>query len=158
MRYAISDLHGCYDKYQALLKKICFGPEDTLYVLGDVLDRGPDGFRILLDMAGRSNVVGLLGNHEAMAIQALPGLLGAGGPDWEGKAELWFQNGGEASVTGFLQLSAGEMRRAWDYLLSMPLYWELEAGGRRFVLLHDGLKGFSPNRPLKDYGQDEILW
>ena len=61
-------------------------------------------------------------------------------------------------MTGFLQLSAGEMRRAWDYLLSMPLYRELEAGGQEFVLLHGGLKGFSPDRPLEDYGQDEILW
>ena len=85
MRYAISDLHGCYDKYQALLKKICFGPEDTLYVLGDVLDRGPDGFRILLDMAGRSNGVGLLGNHEAMPFRRCPACWEPGGLTGKGK-------------------------------------------------------------------------
>ena len=30
MIYAVSDIHGYYDKYQKLLKKISFGPDDTL--------------------------------------------------------------------------------------------------------------------------------
>ena len=72
MTYTVSDIHGCYNKYREVLKKINFGPEDTLYVLGDVIDRGLAGFRILLDMASRANVVNLLGNQEAMEIDALP--------------------------------------------------------------------------------------
>lgn len=40
MIYVVSDIHGCYDKYQELLKKLNLGPDDTLYVLGDVIDRG----------------------------------------------------------------------------------------------------------------------
>lgn len=39
MIYVISDIHGCYDKYIKMLEKIRFSSEDTLYVLGDVLDR-----------------------------------------------------------------------------------------------------------------------
>ena len=77
MIYAVSDLHGCYDRYRKLLDKLNLGEQDTLYVLGDALDRGPEGFRILSDMASRPQVVGLLGNHEAMALDALPGLLGS---------------------------------------------------------------------------------
>lgn len=46
MIYAISDIHGCWDKYRKLLKKINFGLDDTLYVLGNVTDRGPDGFKL----------------------------------------------------------------------------------------------------------------
>ncbi len=38
----ISDLHGHYDKYRAMLTEIQFKSTDTLYVLGDVIDRGPD--------------------------------------------------------------------------------------------------------------------
>jgi len=41
MTYAVSDIHGCYDKYRELLRVIRFCPKDTLYVLGDVIDRGP---------------------------------------------------------------------------------------------------------------------
>lgn len=40
MRYLVSDIHGCFDQYQALLEKIRFSDEDELYVLGDVVDRG----------------------------------------------------------------------------------------------------------------------
>ncbi|NCE64642.1 hypothetical protein D1159_08595 [Pseudoflavonifractor sp. 524-17] len=43
MTYAVSDIHGCYEKYRELLKAISFGKNDTLYVLGDVIDRGPGG-------------------------------------------------------------------------------------------------------------------
>lgn len=54
--YVISDLHGRWEKYRAILAAISFRPTDTLYVLGDVIDRGPDGCKILLDMMGRPNI------------------------------------------------------------------------------------------------------
>jgi len=75
MIYVMSDLHGCYDKFQKILKVIHFSAEDTLYVLGDVLDRGPEGFKLLLNLAERSNGVCLMGNHELAALTAIPGLL-----------------------------------------------------------------------------------
>lgn len=40
MTYVISDIHGCYEKYRTMLEAIEFTEDDTLYVLGDVLDRG----------------------------------------------------------------------------------------------------------------------
>ena len=53
MIYCMSDLHGHYENYIAMLREISFRPEDTLYVLGDVIDRGPDGIKILRDMMAR---------------------------------------------------------------------------------------------------------
>ena len=42
--YAISDLHGYpLVELQKLLAAAAFGAEDTLYVLGDVIDRNGDG-------------------------------------------------------------------------------------------------------------------
>lgn len=35
MRYIVSDIHGCFDQYRALLEKIQFSDEDELYVLED---------------------------------------------------------------------------------------------------------------------------
>lgn len=49
MTCVVSDTHGRYDKYAALLKKIDFGDNDKLYVLGDVIDRYDDGIKIMLD-------------------------------------------------------------------------------------------------------------
>lgn len=40
--YVMSDIYGCFDKYQAMLREIDFSSHDTLYVLGDVIDCGPD--------------------------------------------------------------------------------------------------------------------
>lgn len=50
MIYIISDIHGCYDEYLELLKKIQFNDEDELFVLGDVVDRGPQPVKVLKDM------------------------------------------------------------------------------------------------------------
>ena len=66
MHYVIADVHGCYDKFLAMLEKIGFGEDDTLYFLGDAIDRRPDGIKVLLDLMGRKNVVPFLGNHEDM--------------------------------------------------------------------------------------------
>lgn len=33
MIYAVSDLHGCYDKYRKMLEKIHFSETDTRYIL-----------------------------------------------------------------------------------------------------------------------------
>ena len=166
MIYTVSDIHGCYNKYQKLLKKINFGPDDTLYVLGDVIDRGSDGFKILLDMARRPNVINLMGNHEAMAIRALSHVLCAvqhgSGSALSGDAaedvELWFYNGGELSLADFLWLNEEETQTVWDYMTDMPLYQEVTAGGQQFVLVHGGLEDFSPSRSLDDYEPNEILW
>ena len=61
MRYIVSDIHGCFDQYQALLKKIDFSDEDELYVLGDVVDCGPEPIKVLQDMMKRPNVIFILG-------------------------------------------------------------------------------------------------
>ena len=166
MTYAISDIHGCYDKYTEMLQTINFSSEDTLYILGDMIDRGPDGFKIMLDAAQRPNVVGLMGNHEAMAIEALAGLMQAAerGDDVPLYAEeadaveLWFYNGGGVSLTDFLGLQEDQIRIVWEYMNNMPLYREVSAGDRQFVLVHGGLGSFDETRPLDHYTPHEILW
>lgn len=164
MIYTVSDIHGCYDKYIELLKKIGFSHDDTLYVLGDVIDRGPDGFKIMLDMAQRPNVIGLMGNHEAMALRALPGIMRAvieksDLTEIEAEAlELWFCNGGELSLADFLWLNDNQSQIVWEYMRKMPLYRETEVGGQKFVLVHGGLDNFSSTRALSEYEPNEILW
>ncbi|MCR4590153.1 MAG: fructose-bisphosphatase class III [Lachnospiraceae bacterium] len=45
--YVVSDIHGQYDMFLELLNKICFKDTDTLYVLGDILDRGPHPVKVM---------------------------------------------------------------------------------------------------------------
>ena len=47
MNYIMSDIHGNAARFNSIMKQIDLQPEDTLYVLGDVIDRYPDGIRLL---------------------------------------------------------------------------------------------------------------
>ena len=69
MIYVTSALHGYpLKKFQRLLEKAEFSQEDFLFVLGDVIDRGPEGAQLLRWMAEQPNVQLILGNHEAMLL------------------------------------------------------------------------------------------
>ena len=45
-KYVISDLHGQFVLLQLLLEKIEFSANDELYILGDIMDRGPNSIDI----------------------------------------------------------------------------------------------------------------
>jgi serine/threonine protein phosphatase 1 len=74
-QYAISDIHGCNETFQAMLDKLAFSRADVLYLLGDYVDRGPDS-KGVIDTIWRLQNDGytvhcLLGNHEEMTCSAL---------------------------------------------------------------------------------------
>ena len=71
MIYVMSDIHGHRRRFDSVKKQINLQPEDTLYILGDVIDRNPDCIRILQQLRAMPNVVMLLGNHEYMMLDAL---------------------------------------------------------------------------------------
>ena len=71
MIYVMSDIHGQKRRFDSVMKQINLQPEDTLYVLGDVIDRNPDGIKILRQIMAMSNAKMLLGNHELMMMNAL---------------------------------------------------------------------------------------
>ena len=49
--YVLSDLHGHFDIFIQMLKKINFNDNDELYILGDCCDRGPDSLKIYMYIA-----------------------------------------------------------------------------------------------------------
>lgn len=78
--YAISDIHGMYDAYEEAISKL--NKKDHLYIIGDVIDRGPDGIKILLDIIERQKdsqngpeITFLLGNHELMLLATIQIML-----------------------------------------------------------------------------------
>lgn len=91
--YAVSDLHGRYDLWEKIKAEV--QPDDILYSLGDNIDRGPDGIKIILDIMKMDNVRCIRGNHEMMAIKALPLLLA--NKFNSSSIDQWFWNGGAAT-------------------------------------------------------------
>ena len=166
MNYVLSDLHGQYKKYRAMLEEIQFKSTDTLYVLGDVIDRGPDGCKILLDMISRANVIPLLGNHELSASICLPFLMkevteqSLEALDSTQLAALndWLLNGGGATLRELKQLHQWEREEILEYIQEMELYAEVTAGSRDFVLVHAGLDRFFPKKPLDKYELQDFLF
>ena len=69
--YVLSDIHGEYDLFMEMLDKIGLKDEDTLFVLGDVVDRGPDPIKTLLKLMEMPNAICIVGNHEYMAMQCI---------------------------------------------------------------------------------------
>ena len=75
MTYVISDLHGCLDQWRAILEQIKLKENDMMFVLGDIIDRGPEPITLLFDLMERPNVYPILGNHECsmlLCVQSLP--------------------------------------------------------------------------------------
>ena len=59
-----SDIHGNYNLWSQI--KNYYKENDTLIFLGDAIDRGPDGIKILQEMFNDKRVIFLLGNHEEL--------------------------------------------------------------------------------------------
>ncbi|MFT4711582.1 MAG: bis(5'-nucleosyl)-tetraphosphatase (symmetrical) [Candidatus Azotimanducaceae bacterium] len=63
--YAIGDIQGCFSELEALLEKIQFDQRrDTLWLLGDLVNRGPQNIETLDFLMSLPNVISVLGNHD----------------------------------------------------------------------------------------------
>lgn len=163
MTYVMADLHGRYDLYCKMLNKIGFSEQDTLYILGDLCDRGPESAALLLDVMDRKNVVCLLGNHEEMARRSLVYLYRD--PEYVGAAGLphvsqWFANGGEETFRSLFrpEITAEQRERVLQFLRRLPLYLEVEAGEKRYFLCHTVSPRFDGEYPPEAYEEREFLW
>ncbi len=170
MIYTASDLHGySLNSFLHLLRKAKFGDDDTLYILGDVIDRNGDGGVAMLRwMMNQPNVELILGNHEAMLLSCsfLFDEITDERIDHLNFQQMqlllqWMQNGSQPTMTALRKLkqnSPEAIDDLLDYLRDAPLYAAVSAGERDFLLVHSGLGNFSPEKKISDYTPDELLW
>ncbi len=69
--FAFSDLHGNLNAWRAIQERT--NMDDHLYCLGDVADRGPDGYQMLREILADPRVVYLKGNHDDMFVEGVIG-------------------------------------------------------------------------------------
>lgn len=118
--YAIGDIQGCYNEFVQLLEKIAFDPaHDKLWLVGDLVNRGPDSLQVLrlVESLGESAIT-VLGNHDLHLLAVA-----------EGAAEL------HRSDTLDEVLNAPDRNVLLNWLRQQRLFY---AEGE-YVLVHAGL-------------------
>jgi bis(5'-nucleosyl)-tetraphosphatase (symmetrical) len=73
--FAIGDIQGCAAAFDSLLRKIAFRPSrDKLWLVGDLVNRGPDSLAVLRRvMALGRSVTCVLGNHDLHLLATVAG-------------------------------------------------------------------------------------
>ena len=138
--YCMSDIHGHFFEFQEMLDKIAFGPDDELYVLGDIIDRGSESAEMLIWAVDKApaNIHFMCGNHEDMALEVVEH-----NPLWlqmSRKKTLWNYNGGRATVAKLKKLTHGDWRAGvlLPWLRKLPVYAKVNASGEDYMLVHAG--------------------
>lgn len=128
--YVLSDIHGDARRFHAMLETIHFSKNDTLYILGDIFDRGNMPIPLLEEVMAAPNMVMLLGNHEYMCLQC-------NSPDvTERDIRRWDLNNNLTTKVGLALLPKKRRQAVLDFLRSLPTHIEVEVNGKKFYLVH----------------------
>ena len=148
--YVCSDIHGQYGLYIKMLETIGFSDKDRLYIIGDLIDRGPGSIEMLRDVMGRENVLCLFGNHEMMMTDHLHRIH---------ERDFWLNpsNGGVVTLGAFLKLDEEEQTKILDFIDGMYFQYELEIEGERFLLSHSDFFENEGTVKWRDYPGNVIL-
>ena len=77
--YAVGDIQGCYASFLQLLEETGFNPaRDRLWLVGDLINRGPNSLEVLRWMVRHEAcVTTVLGNHDLHALAVAEGFVEA---------------------------------------------------------------------------------
>jgi len=135
MQYVLSDIHGNERRFNSIMKQIELQPQDTLYILGDVIDRYPGGIRLLRKIMAMPNAKMILGNHEYMMLRALDCPYDDYWDD--GRAlEHWYRNGGKVTHDYLKHIRKTLRQEIVEYLRGLPLSIDIEVNGKIYKLVH----------------------
>ena len=81
--YAVGDIQGCAESFDALLKRIDFSrARDQLWLVGDLVNRGPDSLRVLETVRELGDsAITVLGNHDLHLLATAAGVRTASRAD-----------------------------------------------------------------------------
>ena len=143
--YVMSDIHGMAHLLREMLERIGFGDDDRLYILGDMIDRGPDPAGVIDLVASHKNITALRGNHEDTFAE-------------------WYESTPEAERTGYfyntwdlLQNDPERRERIPEYVSwvkRLPLYKKLKKDGACYLMAHASTEGILQLWKRKD----RFLW
>ncbi|WP_258377717.1 metallophosphoesterase family protein [Paenibacillus illinoisensis] len=165
-KLAVSDIHGCHDEFNMILKKANYDSStDQLILLGDYVDRGLKGKQVVeqvISLKDKGAIV-LKGNHDDMMVSALT-------HDKEEYDAQWLNNGGFTTLISYIGGDYFEEGFDWDkyievkeyirkhyqhhidFLDSLPLYYEDD----HHIYVHAGINPMLSN--WKNTTEDDFIW
>ncbi len=147
--YAVSDLHGQFNTFIEGIESMGITDRDELYVIGDAIDRGPDGIKLLEYIKDHDNMDLILGNHEFLMLNSV---------DPDGKKQcrghdsaLWlYYNGGDCTYEKYEKLSLKSRKELLEWLNSRFVIKTVKVNNRKFCLTHSY---FIPGCENKTYSE-----
>jgi serine/threonine protein phosphatase 1 len=154
LTFAIGDVHGCFDKLEALLlacDEARAGREVRYVFIGDYVDRGPDAREVIdllmhRQLSERDRFICLRGNHEQMLIEAAS--------DRRSDRDLmnWWANGGEQTLDSYgvndpKSLPAPHL----EWIKALPLRF----ADHKRLFVHAGVR---PGVAMADQSDTDLLW
>lgn len=122
--FVVSDIHGHVRALDRALEMAQPGSDDVIFVLGDMVDRGPDPVGVIDLVRGLPNARVLMGNHEEMMFGAI-----AGGDDHEMMS--WHMNGGFSTFEQLEALPRDRYADILDWIVALPTFAVVEVDDRR---------------------------
>lgn len=162
--FVAGDIHGEFNVLMSALHALGFDfQQDTLLLVGDLHDRGPNSANCL-ELLQEPWLLSTLGNHEWMLLSVVAenGSINYGK---KGALELFIANGGE-----WILEKPDTVRQKWRNLLleKVPLYWLVERrDGRRVMVCHaepspemlpDVLSCNSRKIEIAGLGSEQTIW
>ncbi|WP_297183569.1 metallophosphoesterase [uncultured Enorma sp.] len=145
--YVLSDVHGHKAALDEALGLASPGDSDAIYVLGDMVDRGPEPLGVIQLVRSLPNTHVLMGNHERMLVDIL---RETGDMD----SFTWALNGGVATALGLDALDKDELAELVDWVEALPLFDVVDTATRRYILVHAGIDALEARAFLATAGID----
>jgi serine/threonine protein phosphatase 1 len=146
--FAIGDAHGCSKTVEKLLlNELKIAKEDSIYFLGDYIDRGPGSKEVIdfiLQLKSEDyNINTLRGNHEQLFMDSDTSFT---------HFQNWIANGGVVTLESFGISRYAELGNVYkNFFNETQFYFETD----RFIFVHAGFDFSNPNF-LED--TDSMLW
>ena len=139
MTYVLSDIHGNLRRFESIMAQINLQPDDTLYILGDAIDRYPDGIKILRRIMKMPNARMLIGNHEYMMLKAIGHCKDAAeekeNTNWRQRRH-WYRNGGMVTHEQLKHYRKDTRADIFDFIWKLPTNIDVEVNGIKYKLVH----------------------
>ena len=109
----IGDIHGGLRALHQIMERARVNKNDTLIFLGDYVDgwsQSPQVIDFLINLQKEQNCICIRGNHDDLLLEWM---------DENKDNALWYQHGGEATVTAYQSVSLETKKKHIEFLKSL---------------------------------------